>query len=182
MAEDRLGRIYATSDDPWGFRTSAYEQEKFRATAAALPRRRHRSALEIGCGNGELARHLAPRCGRYTGVDAVAKALCAARRAVPAAHFHQLFLPARLPAGMYDLIVVSEMLYFLTRAGIARLANQITGRWPKADVVTVTWLGPSGNMLSGSEALGCFALALGRPARCVRRRPGYRIDVFRGRS
>ena len=95
---EQLEGIYAAGDDPWSFRTSAYEQSKFRATCAALPRRSYRSVLELGCGNGELARHIAPRCAAYTGVDAVQTALDAARRALPEGRFHRLFLPALLPA------------------------------------------------------------------------------------
>jgi len=94
---DHLGTLYADGDDPWGFRSSPYEQAKFRATRAALARPGFGSALELGCGNGELARHIAPICARYTGVDAVDKALQAARRAVPGGRFEQLFLPAPRP-------------------------------------------------------------------------------------
>ena len=75
VPRDHLETIYADGDDPWGFRTSAYEQAKFRATRAALGRPSYASALEIGCGNGELARHIAPICDQYTGVDAVETAL-----------------------------------------------------------------------------------------------------------
>ena len=66
-----LQRLYAGSVDPWNFRESAYEQAKFAATRDALARPRYAACLELGCGNGELARHVAPLCDRYVGVDAV---------------------------------------------------------------------------------------------------------------
>ncbi|MCP1168251.1 class I SAM-dependent methyltransferase [Limimaricola sp. ASW11-118] len=179
VPSEKLDRIYAGGDDPWGFRSSAYEQSKFRATCAALPRARYRSALELGCGNGELARHVAPRCAAYTGVDAVETALHAARRAVPRGRFHRLFLPAPLPEGAYDLLLLSEILYFLDPAGLEALADQLDRRWPMADLVCVTWLGPSGNPLEGQEALGIFRTASRRAFRPARITSQYRIDLSR---
>ena len=179
---DHLRALYAGTDDPWAFRTSAYEAAKFDATAAALPRGRYASALEIGCGNGELARRLAPRCESYTGLDAVPSALDAARRAVPEGRFVEAFLPCALPTGpggaSHDLVVLSEVLYFLDRDGIAALATQIDLFCPAADVVVVTWLGDTGNPLGGSEALEAFARATHRPRRIAAVAPGYRIDLF----
>ncbi|KFB09276.1 class I SAM-dependent methyltransferase [Nitratireductor basaltis] len=180
VAEQRLQQLYAAGDDPWNFRRSAYEQAKFRATRAALPRSRYQSALEVGCGNGELARHLSPACASYTGVDAVEIAVEAARRTVPRGRFLRSYLPAELPHGDYDLIVLSEVLYFLDAAGIASLAAQIGRKWHAADIVCVTWLGPSGNALEGREALQLFVEAVGREFSCVSDAGQYRIDVSEG--
>ena len=180
VPQSRLYEIYGQSDDPWSFRSSAYEQAKFRATADALAKPRYCSALEVGCGNGELARHIAPRCDTYTGLDAVAIALDAARCAVPLGHFLQAYLPCQLPDGPHDLIVLSEVLYFLDAPGLVSLACQIAQRWPDAEVLSVIWLGPSGNPLEGPEALGVFTAALG-PAfqsRMVTRAEKFRIDRF----
>ncbi|ETX26684.1 methyltransferase [Roseivivax isoporae LMG 25204] len=176
---DHLQRLYAGTDDPWSFRESAYEQARFRATAAALPRPRYAAALEIGCGNGELARHLAPRCERYHGVDAVEAALAAARCRVPGATFSRLFLPAPLPAGPFDLILLSEILYFLDAAGLQALGREVRRR-PAADVVCVTWRGPTGHPLQGEEALARFVAASGRTFARRDSPRGCRIDVARG--
>ena len=177
-----LEAIYAEGDDPWDFRSSPYEAAKFAATADALPRPLYRSALELGCGNGELARRLAPRCGRYTGVDAVETALEAAGRAVPEGRFVQGFLPCPLPPGEHDLIVLSEVLYFLDAWGIDWLAEEIDRLWPAADVVIVTWRGPSGNALEGEAALALFLAASGpaRRAGTARLEDRYRIEVLHG--
>lgn len=173
-----LEGLYADTDDPWNFRDSAYEQKKFAATLAALGRDAYVSALELGCGNGELSRHLAPLCASYTGVDAVEAAVAAARQAVPQGRFVQAFLPCVLPEGDYDLIVVSEILYFLDRTGLVALANQIAQRWPRAEILSVNWLGPSGNPLEGEEALGVFRQAMGPSTAMisVARTEHYRID------
>lgn len=177
---NHLTALYATGDDPWNFRTSSYERKKFLATCEALPRKQYCSALELGCGNGELASHLAPRCAQYTGVDAVETALQAARRAVPKGYFLKSFLPASLPNGDYDLIVLSEILYFLDRPGLSTLARQIDRRWTAADIICVTWLGPSGNALQGEEAFSLYACASERRFVCKRATPEYRIDLAAG--
>ena len=61
---DTFERVYAASDDPWGFRTSWYEARKRSILLACLPRQRYRSGYEPGCSNGELAAVLALRCER----------------------------------------------------------------------------------------------------------------------
>ena len=173
-----LDALYADTDDPWNFRTSDYEQAKYDATVAALPGPHFRHILEIGCGNGELARHLSARCDAYTGLDAVEVALEAARRAVPEGRFIQAYLPCDLPDGAYDLLVLSEILYFLDGPGLGSLATQINARWPDAAILCVTWLGPSGNPLQGAEALHLFGAATERGTSCAREDPNYRIDRF----
>ena len=174
-----LQTLYAGTDDPWDFRGSAYEAERLAAVADALPRDRYAAALELGCGNGELARRIASRCGTYTGLDAVPAALAAARAAVPGARFVEGFLPCPLPAppdgGAYDLVLLSEILYFLAPADIADLARRIDGDHPGADILSVTWRGPTGHELDGDDAVAAFAAATRRPSRTVRLTDGYRI-------
>lgn len=180
VPREHLEALYANGDDPWSFRTSPYERAKFEATRAALLRPRYASALEIGCGNGELARRLSPLCDRYTGLDAVETALEAARRAVPGGNFVQGFLPCELPDGSHDLVVLSEILYFLDLSGLRELGRQVVRRWPGAEVLAVTWRGPSGNSLEGEAALDAFARVVGPAlaATPVARTECYRIDRF----
>ena len=178
VAQKQLEAIYAHSDDPWDFRSSPYEQSKFEATLAALPRARYASALELGCGNGELARRIASRCDAYLGLDAVETAIAAARAALPSGRFVRAFLPCDLPDRPHDLILLSEILYFLDADGIDATMEQIDRRWPSADVVCVTWRGPSGNPLEGEAAVALAIAATERATRPVRLEPRYRIDVF----
>lgn len=180
VGRDHLEALYVGSDDPWGFRESAYEQAKFAATRAALTRDAYASALEVGCGNGELARHVAPLCARYAGLDAIESALAAARRAVPEGRFLQGFLPCDLPDGNHDLILVSEVLYFLDCPGLDALASQMARRWPSAEVLAITWLGSSGNPIEGVDALRAFTGAMSPvfAVTPVALSDRYRIDRF----
>lgn len=177
-----LRGLYAATDDPWDFRGSPYEAERLDAVAAALPRARYDAALEIGCGNGELARRIAPRCAAYTGLDAVPAALAAARAAVPRGRFAQAFLPCALPpppGAAYDLVLLSEVLYFLGRDAIRDVAARIDAEHACADVVVVTWRGATGHALDGDGALAAYAGATLRSWRTARLTDGYRIATFR---
>jgi SAM-dependent methyltransferase len=174
--------LYARTDDPWEVGAPCCEAERIDAVARALPRPRYQAALDIGCGNGELARRIAPRCVTYTGLDAVPAALAAARRAVPGARFVRAFLPCALPEaprGAYDLVMLSEMLYFLDRDAIADLAGRIDDGHPESDVIVVTWRGPTGHTLGGDSAFAAYVAATFRSWRTARLTDDYRIGVFR---
>jgi SAM-dependent methyltransferase len=153
---DHLEMLYAHTDDPWHFATSPYEQAKFSATRQALTRGHYRSALEIGCGNGALARHLAPLCDSYTGIDAIERAVIAARESVPEARFVHAVYPCALPVEAPDLIILSEVLYFLMPNMIARLARDLVTVAPEAEVVCVTYLGDTAQALQGIDTLEAF--------------------------
>jgi SAM-dependent methyltransferase len=173
-----LHQIYAAGDDPWDFASSDYEQRKFAATREALLRPSYRSALELGCGNGALAAHLAPCCDHYLGIDAVEKAVAAARRRVPKAEFACNFYPCRLPDRDYDLIVLSEILYFLSPDSIAQLARDIRELAPRAEIICTTFLGDTEHLLQGAQSVACLQSALrGDFAfQCLADTGIYRID------
>lgn len=156
---NHLQSLYADTHDPWDFEHSVYEQSKFKATRKALSRDHYNATFELGCGNGQLARHLLEVSDHYTGLDAVDKALAAARKVVPAGTFFAGYYPCPLPDGAFDLIVMSEILYFLDHEGLSLLAADIGARWPNAEVVCVTWLGQSGNELQGGDAVSAFIAA-----------------------
>ncbi|WP_420392162.1 class I SAM-dependent methyltransferase [Acuticoccus sp.] len=174
-----LTAIYATSPDPWQFRTSPYERAKFVATLEALARPTYGAILEVGCGNGELGRLLRRRCERYVGLDAVASALDEARRAVPDGEFVEAYLPGPLPDGAFDAVVLSEILYFLDADGIGTLTREIAGRWPGAEVLAVHYR-PCETGLTGDAAVAIAAAAL-TPTfghEPVAMTDAYRIDRF----
>lgn len=156
---NHLQRLYAHTDDPWNFEGSSYEQAKFIATRNALTHHHYEAALELGCGNGALARHLAPLCARYTGIDAIERAVIAARNAVPEARFIRDCYPCRLPDDGFDLVILSEVLYFLTLGDITQLARDLKDAAPRAEILCITWLGDTEQTLQGVEALNLFKQA-----------------------
>lgn len=160
VSRDHLHALYAETSDPWNFENSEYELAKFAATLAALSKPHYISAFELGCGNGQLARHLVRVCDTYIGMDAVAIAVEAARRAVPDACFIRGFYPCPLPAERFDLLILSEILYFLGPDSLQKLSSEIATTWPNAEVLCVTWLGETGHTLQGREALSIFTTDL----------------------
>ena len=177
--------IFARDLDPWGFETSAYERAKYADTLQHLDRARYRSGLEIGCATGVLSDLLADRCERFLGVDFSEIALAEARRRHAGREgiaFARLHLPREAPGGRYDLIIFSEVLYFMTRSDVAATAA-VASRLaePGATLMLVHWLGRSeDHVLSGDDAVEAFVgAAADFAAVTVRiRRKGYRLDVL----
>jgi len=109
--------VYRASDDPWSFETSDYERRKYAATLAALSKPRYQSAFEIGCSIGVLTQQLADRCDQLLAVDASELPLVKARQRLadrPTVSLKQLAIPVDFPAGPFDLILVSEVGYYLS--------------------------------------------------------------------
>ncbi|MFE9690620.1 class I SAM-dependent DNA methyltransferase [Micromonospora sp. NPDC005806] len=138
--------LYAAAEDPWNFTDSWYDQRKHALTVASLPRRRYRSAFEPGCSTGMLTHLLAARCDRLLAVDAVeSAATTAAERlgACPHVRVARGQVPDDWPEEQFDLIVLSELIYYFDDLRAGRLIDQtITSLAPGGDLVTVHWRWP----------------------------------------
>lgn len=172
---DHLSRLYAAGDDPWDHRTSPSEAAKFDATLAALGPNRFYEALEIGSGNGTLAARLEPRCERLTLVECIPAAAALARAAVPKATVILGSAPADLPELKPDLVVLSEVLYFLTEDEILALARWLRAN-AKGPVIAVNWTGPTDEELDGGTAVRVLSTGLGTPKTAMH--DCFRIDRF----
>jgi LmbE family N-acetylglucosaminyl deacetylase/SAM-dependent methyltransferase len=154
--------VHAKSEDPWQYTTSWYERRKRLLTLAALPREKYESGLEIGCSIGTLTAELAGRCASLLAVDASSTALeLAAQRLAPFAGVstRQLTLPAEWPAGRYDLIVVSEVGYYLAPSEFEQLLERIRSSMaPGGTLLLCHWRHP----VSGWELDGDSVHALAR--------------------
>lgn len=120
--------VHHREDDPWQYTTSWYEQRKRSLTLAALPERDYEAGLEIGCSIGALSVELAQRCGSFLAVDASGTALVRAAERLahlPAARTRQLTVPHEWPEGSFDLIVVSEVGYYLAPAELSELFAKV---------------------------------------------------------
>jgi len=93
---------------------------------AMLPRARYRDVFEPGCSVGVLSELLAPRCERLLCCDiAPAAVQSAAQRtaAHPNVVVQQRALPGDWPAGQFDLIVLSETLYYFAGPDLDEILN-----------------------------------------------------------
>lgn len=182
---DYFKGMYATESDPWRFATSAYERDKYAATLAALPRARYASGLEVGCSIGVFTHQLCPRCDALIGLDVVPSVLDEARARCadcPNVRFQLAAVPGAWPDGRFDLILISEVAYYLDRADLARLVARVAGSvLPEADIVLVHWLGLTHYPLSGDEAAEGFIAGAQGFARVLKqsRAAEYRLDVLR---
>ena len=177
--------LYARDPDPWRFATSEYERAKYAATLDALPPGRHTRAFEIGCSIGVLTRQLAARCDELLAVDVSALALRQAEERCedqPWVQFAQMDLRHEWPEGSLDLIVFSEVLYYLGIDGIhAAARHTLEALAPGGSVVLVNWHGPTDGACSGEEAATLF-IAGCRPrlAPMVQHQAEkYRLDVLK---
>ncbi|WP_295629314.1 SAM-dependent methyltransferase [uncultured Corynebacterium sp.] len=143
MKRDYFEDIYAEGPDPWGFETSAYERRKYDLTLAALPRRRYRRAVEPGCSIGVLTADLARRCDAVEAWEPIAAPRAAADARTPD---HVTVRDAilgdaePLPGPPVDLIVVSEVLYYLPADEITDAVGRLLDHAePGADLVAVHW-------------------------------------------
>ncbi|MDF1586853.1 class I SAM-dependent DNA methyltransferase [Marinimicrococcus flavescens] len=185
MPPSYFEQLYAGDPDPWGFATSAYERHKYGTTLEALPRERYRRALEVGCSIGVLTAQLAPRCAELVALDVAEQALEQARRrcaTLPQVEFRRASFPGEAPAGRFDLILLSEVVYYLDRADIARAGRWIeNGLAPGGDLLLVHWTGPTDYPLSGDTASELVLEAVAGFTRPVlgRRHDRYRLDLVR---
>ena len=107
--------LFATQPDPWKY-TNSYEQTKYEQTLALLPEASIQSALEIACAEGHFTAQLAPRVSTLLAVDISEIALQrTAERCAEFSHiqYQQFDLTKDSLSDTFDLIVCSEVLYFL---------------------------------------------------------------------
>lgn len=142
-------QMYSAADDPWQLSTRWYEQRKYAITLAMLPNRRYRHAFEPGCSIGTLTEQLALRCDHVTAVDVADAALRSAdarlcqtgcRDRVTLARSS---LDAAWPPGPFDLLVLSEVAYYLEAQTLAEVLTRECARLqPGANVVAAHWRHP----------------------------------------
>ena len=175
--------LYARDADPWSFETSDYERAKYQETIDALDRAPYARGLEVGCSIGVLTQRLAPLCVELVATDVAEAALARARERLRGAVGVRLLnaaLPDALPAGPFDLIVLSEVLYYLDQDGIGRAAAACWDRLAAGgEILMVHWLGETPDYpLTGDEAAEGFIQALaGRLTTTLTlRRERYRLD------
>jgi protein-L-isoaspartate O-methyltransferase len=140
--------MYASSPDPWGFTDRWYEQRKYALTLAALSRPRYHSVFEPGCSIGVLSAQLARRCDRLLSVDLVESAVQQTRERLRDLPAGSADVQVRQwdattdawPDGRFDLVVLSEMVYYLDREVATRLlrdaADHLTGG---GEMILVHW-------------------------------------------
>jgi SAM-dependent methyltransferase len=108
--------LFRRNIDPWNYTTSHFEAFKRGVLIRACGCRTYGRGLELACAIGETTRVLAPRCLRLLSLDSSPTALAEAARRNAGMNwvtFRKGLLPCEMPRGPFDLIVASEIAYYL---------------------------------------------------------------------
>ena len=138
----------------------------------------------MGCSIGVLTRSLASLCDAVIAIDAAQAPLVEARRRcadLPGVRFEQMFVPEQWPDGEFELILLSEVVYYLSREDVGNLAARVTRSLAQdGSVILVHWIGSTDYPLSGDEAVALFIERVGSV--CVVERADryaeFRLDVL----
>jgi SAM-dependent methyltransferase len=138
--------MYQAASDPWGFQDRWYERRKYAISLALLPAERYRSAFEPGCSIGVLTELLAPRCDALLSCDVAATAVQAAvqrTKHLPQVRVEQRDIASQWPAGRFDLVVFSEILYYLGDHDLEQLLDRAAAALqPDGTLLAVHWRHP----------------------------------------
>jgi cyclopropane fatty-acyl-phospholipid synthase-like methyltransferase len=186
MPDAYFDQMYAGVDDPWQLSTRWYEQRKYAITLATLPNRHYRHAFEPGCSIGTLTALLAQRCDRVTAVDVAEAAVRSADARLREAGCRDRVtltrssLDAPWPPGPFDLVVLSEVAYYLDADALAEvLRRECTRLQPDANIVAAHWRHPvSDYPLTGDAAHEVIAATPGLTALGCYRDSDVVVEVF----
>lgn len=115
--------LFASRANPWGY-TSNYEQTKYEQTLSQLPLTPRSRVLELACAEGHFTVQLASKVRSLVAVDISETALERARERcalLDNVTFRRLDLARDRIEGVFDVIVCSEVLYYLS--DVAELQN-----------------------------------------------------------
>lgn len=146
LPQEYFADLYDRNPDPWAISGRWYEQRKRAMVMAALPRRHYQRVFEPGCANGDLTVLLAQRAAELVAWDAVDRAVLTCRAAVAcqsgigSVAVDVATVPDRWPDGTFDLIVLSEIGYYLAAQELDRLLGLAVGSLTEGGVLlAVHW-------------------------------------------
>ena len=129
-----------------------------------------------------LTRALAPQCEALLALDVAEAALDQARARcarLPQVRFARMQVPQAWPAGFHDLILLSEVVYYLSMTDVDGLAACVRRSIePGGAVLLVHWTGLTNYPLSGDVAAEHMIAELAFPPVLQAREPDYRLDLL----
>lgn len=149
-------KMFADNEDPWAFRERWYEKRKRDLSLACLPHQQYQRVFEAGCANGELSLGLAERSMGFLGLDLCERAVELARARLAhnvSAQVRVGEVPRDWPSGSFDLIVLSELGYYLDEDAWIAVARRAEGSLRSRGVLLAChWLHPiEGCPMNGTQ-------------------------------
>jgi SAM-dependent methyltransferase len=175
--------MYEAAPDPWGFEDRWYERRKYAISLAQLPQRRYRSAFEPGCSIGVLTKMLARRCDRLLSCDLAAAAVASAARRtrdMPHVLVERRDIPRQWPAGRFDLLVFSEILYYFGDRDLAQVLDRGVGALcPGGTLLAVHWRHPVADYpRSGDDVHRALAARPGLARLVSHQEPDFVAEIY----
>ncbi|RZA13795.1 MAG: class I SAM-dependent methyltransferase [Proteobacteria bacterium] len=150
-------KLYEASVDPFHNWRNEYEDSKRAQALSLLQKAFYPTAFEPGCGNGALSLDLSERCGHLSSVDWSSDALRAASlhcAGVANIDFSEMDFPAALPQKTFDLLIVSELLYYFSEMRLKKFFHSIPEIVkPGGEVMLIHWRGASDDYPSTGDAV-----------------------------
>ena len=174
-------RKYTEQPDPWHFASSEYELARYATTMRSLAGRRYKRAFEPGCSIGVLTAQLAPLCDELFAMDISPAAITEARHRCldfPQVKFTCGSLAETMPAGTFDLLVLSEIGYYFQQDELRQLIERLLSRVETGGIVVgVHWLGVSpDHLIPGDEVHRIMRENTQLRLEHEERHPGFRLD------
>ena len=175
--------MFAESDDPWHFKTRWYEKRKRDLTLACLPAERYVHGFEPGCANGELSAALASRCDQLLVSDGIGSAVVLAKHRLKDfqhVEVRKAWLPDDWPCTEFDLIVLSEFLFYAKRAVVEQIALKAQHSLAEGGVILAChWRHPiEGCELNGDQVHEALQQHIRLPNQCHVIEPDLILDVW----
>ncbi|MFZ9022608.1 MAG: SAM-dependent methyltransferase [Litorivicinaceae bacterium] len=147
--------LYDRSVDPYNFGSNPYEADKYEHSMKLLKGRLYDSALEIGASEGIFTRMIAPLCKSLVAIDVARTAVeRASVRLADLDHvsIRQASVPHQFPEGNFDLIIASDVLYYVPKDVLLDISHQIADKLSLGGIFFILhYLGDIGQPLSGGE-------------------------------
>ena len=183
LAGGYFDAMYQAAADPWGLQDRWYEQRKYAISLALLPGRRYRRAFEPGCSIGVLTAMLAGRCDRLLacdGAQAAVRAAAARTRDLPQVLVERRQIPRQWPAGRFDLVVFSEILYYFGDDDLDRvLSRGVRALEPGGTLLAVHWRHPVADYpRSGDDVHQVLAARPGLARLVSHEEPDFLAEVY----
>jgi SAM-dependent methyltransferase len=143
LPAEHFEALHSAAADPWGFADRWYERRKRAISLACLPEPHYRTAFEPGCSIGVTTAALSRRCGSLLACDASGTALDRARARLAGrrnVRLERRVLPGDWPAGLFDLVFVSEILYYFESRDLEEVAGAaVRAVAPGGTLLAVHW-------------------------------------------
>ena len=146
-----------TADD-YGKHRAGFPDEFFRRLAAHGIGREGQTVLDLGTGTGTLARSLAQRNSRVTGLDPAESILALARKLDREAGVSVGYVASKaeqtgLPDASFDVVTAGQCWHWFDRSAAAGEARRLLRPGGTLAIVHFDWVPLEGNVVQATEAL-----------------------------